>query len=293
MIRETRDELHLFCFEGVDPIRLDAFRRTFAATFLIYMVFRFRYASEWLTDCGFHLTVDIASYYEPPPLPTMPEWCVPLFGVLLFGSTGCLIVGYRIKLMTWLVFGCAFYATHVDAVAAFTLNRLYVLGFFVLAVSPPKRPVTFNSGESLVLQSVWPIRIIQATLLIQYFTAGTCKIFHGDWNWYHPDILWGHVQGGYRTDLAAVLLNSLPKSAWTVMLWGGLGFELLAPLLFTNKRLIPIGIIWGIGFHVSIALLMKSLIYFSAQMMSFYILFLSPQALHSLQSLLNRLRRPP
>ena len=56
---------------------------------------------------------------------------------------------------------------------------------------------------------------------------------------------------------------------WTIMMLGSLAFELTASLLFTRKRLTWIGIGWGILFHISIALTMHNLIYFSIRIISF------------------------
>ena len=46
-------------------------------------------------------------------------------------------------------------------------------------------------------------------------------------------------------------------------------------MLFTVKKLRPIAFVIGIGFHLMIALMMKNLIFFSAQMWSFYALFIT------------------
>jgi hypothetical protein len=53
-----------------------------------------------------------------------------------------------------------------------------------------------------------------------------------------------------------------------------LSFEVFAPALFLIKRLRWVAIIVGVGMHIFIALLMKDLIFFSAQMITFYVLFL-------------------
>ncbi len=74
------------------------------------------------------------------------------------------------------------------------------------------------------------------------------------------------------------------------MMFGSLAFELTAPLLFTRKRLIWIGIAWGILFHISIALTMHNLIYFSIQMMSFYILWLPDNLLQRFADWLPQLQ---
>jgi hypothetical protein len=59
---------------------------------------------------------------------------------------------------------------------------------------------------------------------------------------------------------------------WTVLL-----FELEAPVLFCVKKLRPIAFLIGIGFHLMIALMMKDLIFFSAQMWTFYALFVTAE----------------
>ncbi len=280
-------DLDEFCLGGVDPVRLDTYRRCLAVTFLIYMVIRFTHASEWLTDYGFHLTPEDMHGGVPSPWPTMPGELVPLFGIVLFGSVGCLIAGYQVRWMTWVALACSLYVLHVDWCTVGTLNRLYVVFFTVLAASPRPRRIDLGDGTTRELQSVWPIRILQATMLIQYFCAGSCKVFQGSWHWDAPDVLWAQAQGLHRTDLCAVLLNTLPKWAWALMMYGGLLFELLSPVLFTNKRLVPLGVAWGITFHLGIALLMKGLIYFSLQMIAYYILFLSPETLIALRSWLS------
>jgi hypothetical protein len=69
------------------------------------------------------------------------------------------------------------------------------------------------------------------------------------------------------------LLRHLPLWGWSVLQYLALAFELLAPLLFTVRRLRPVALVLGIGFHLVIALMMKDLIFFSLQMWTFYLLF--------------------
>jgi len=106
-----------------------------------------------------------------------------------------------------------------------------------------------------------------------YFTAGWLKIVDGDWL-QQPYALYTFAQGRFRTDFAAWMLQWLPLYVWPVFQYMALAFELLSPLLFLIKRLRGIAIVWGMGFHVMIALLMNELIYFSLQMMAFYVLFI-------------------
>ena len=114
-----------------------------------------------------------------------------------------------------------------------------------------------------------------------------CKLFHGDWA-HDPDVLWTQAQGIYRTDLAAFLLNYQPKWVWTLMQYTALLFELSAPVLFTFRRLLPTGIVVGIGFQLGIALTMNQLIFFSLQMMTFYLLFIDAGTLRAVRTWLLR-----
>lgn len=47
-------------------------------------------------------------------------------------------------------------------------------------------------------------------------------------------------------------------------------------MLFCVRKLRRIAFVLGIGFHLMIALMMKDLIFFSAQMWTFYALFVTP-----------------
>jgi len=280
----------LICFAPIGAIRLDLFRRCFTLTFLAYMAFRFTHAREWLTNFGYHSTTSTIHPGYPEPLPTLPaSWVIP-FGILVFSSGLIVIAGFLPRLMSGILFACSFYIMHVDWTTSYTLNKLYLVTFLVLTLSPSIHRCTSDDSEEHSVQVAWPVRILQATLLLQYFTAGTCKVFHGDWNFAHPDVLWTHVQGTYRTVIAGYMLQKLPKFMWTIMMFGSLAFELTAPILFTRKRLVWIGIIWGSLFHISIALTMHNLIYFSIQMMSFYILWLPDSLLQRFADWIPQLR---
>ncbi|MCX6853507.1 MAG: HTTM domain-containing protein [Verrucomicrobia bacterium] len=136
-----------------------------------------------------------------------------------------------------------------------------------------------------------PIRVIQATLLLQYLASGLGKVFVGDWINY-DDVLLTHVQGLYRTDFAAWCLRTLPIWTWTVMQWAALLFELEAPILFCVRKLRPVAFVVGMGFHLMIALMMKDLIFFSAQMWTFYALFITADEYRWAWDRLKRLSGP-
>ena len=248
--------------------RLRRFEIAFTTAFLIYMARNALDASEWLTTAGFHPS---ASTVRPgkPVFPPLPVWGAVLFLTALFGAGLLRLVTPAFRRGCFVVlFLCAVYAQGVDPYSAFALNKIYIAGFLLLALSPPVEPATFRG-------SLVTMRVFQATLLTIYFFTGYTKIAHGDWL-AHSDVLWTQAQGFYRTDLAAWMLRTLPKPAWAVMQGSVLAFELGAPLWFCWRRTRPFAIAYGLCFHLGIALMMKAVWVFSLQMVTFYVLFVEP-----------------
>ena len=130
-----------------------------------------------------------------------------------------------------------------------------------------------DSGGRQVVSAAM-LRVLQASVIFIYFGAGLAKALNGDWL-KHSDTLWSQVQGFHRNELAAWMLRTLPKWAWTGMQHSALAFECLAPLLFCVRRWRACVIFYGVMLHVMIAALMSGLIYFSAQMWTFYALFIT------------------
>ncbi|MEE3331055.1 MAG: HTTM domain-containing protein [Myxococcota bacterium] len=277
--RQTaKQRIDRFVFGGIDPIRLDAFRRCISVTLLVYLCDRLMHPFIWLSDAGYHRSTAVQMPSTIPSLPTLPTELVLPFAVFYLAAVIGLIFGWRARLLTWIVLACNITITSIDPLAAYTLNHLYVTMFAVMALATPPREVTTDSGPRS-LQSAWPVRIMQASLIVMYFNAGYTKLSHGTW-FEDPYTLWSQVQGFYATDLAAWLLRTLPKPTWIALQHIALSFELLAPAMFAVRRLRPLAILWGIGFHLIIALTMYKLFYFSFQMICFYILFMDDAWLH-------------
>ncbi len=271
-----------------DALRTRLFECLFTLTFLIWMGRCFVTWEDWLTTEGFHLTkTELNSMGYPDPWPLFQPWQVPLFALLIFGSGTLLLLNKWRRFALIGLFAAALYAQRVDYMAAFTLNKLYVgcFALMVLAPGPRRDPLTGQWTQSVVL-----VRVLQCTLLLQYLAAGLAKV-DGDWLKY-DDVLWGHVQGVYRTEIAAWALRTLPKWTWTVQQHVALGFELLAPLLFMIRRLRPLAFIFGIGMHFIITVMMKDLFYFSLQMWTFYVLFITSTEWRQMGAWFMRKLRP-
>jgi uncharacterized membrane protein YphA (DoxX/SURF4 family) len=264
-IQNIKNKILEFWFgeNELNRIRLAAFRVCVSVSLAAYVWAWGRYGREWLTTDGFHISAWNLPYH-PLWVPAMPPFLLPLFGVILFLGIAALIFGYFVRPVLWLVLVCVVYVTLVDQTSAFTLNKLLIVSFAVLA-----------SGSDPGLsrrQTAWPVRILQITLVAHYFLSGWSKAHWGDWL-VSPNLLWTQMQGYYRTDAAGWLLEHVPVAVWTAVQWSVIVFELGAPVLFTVKRLRPYALVFGVIFHVMIGLLMHHFIYFSLVTLSFYVLF--------------------
>ncbi|KIG15487.1 hypothetical protein DB30_05510 [Enhygromyxa salina] len=260
-----------FWYATIEASPLAAFRQAFAWTLLIYFVAWSRSADEWLTDAGYHPPASLDPT-NAPHLPLLPASALPIVAVIVFGCLLAYIFGYARRVVVWVLLGAAIYALLVDPIAAFTINRLFVIGLFVLAIAPQADAPQDEPQR----QIAWPTRMLQVLVVAQYFASGLCKTLNGDW-WGGEDVLWMQVQGIYMTDAAAWLVRTLPHWAWTVQQQLALWFELLAPILFGIKRLRPIAFVLGLGLHFVVAVTMDQLVYFSLQMACFYLLFIPPE----------------
>jgi len=277
-----------FWLGPVDPIRLETFRVVTGLSLLLYLAARWRYAAEWLTPLGYHMSSRV--FTAVPVAPPLPTWALPGFGLLMFGGVLGLILGWQMRWVTWVVFGCVTYVTFVDALASFTINKLFVVSLAVFALVPLWSYWSVQPHRPVQRPSAWALRVLQATLVIQFFTAGWCKVAHGDWL-QNPYVLWSQIQGIYRTDIAAWMLRVTPAGVWAWMQYIALSFELLAPLLFLVKRFRPIGFLWGGGFLLMIAVTMDQLIYFMLQMACYFVLFMEERTLNGLRLWVRHPRR--
>lgn len=249
--------------------RMRAFEVLFTLQFLIWMVTLYRHPFEWLGEDGFH--VDLGelnrSYWQA--WDKLPAWAVVMFGLALFGGCGLIFWGRRWKrLGLGMALGCAVYALYADTSSAYSISRLNVLVFGILVTAPGS--VRGLNGEEL--RWAGAERLCQGLIIALYFLAGVAKVWHGDWL-EHDDIIWSHMQGKYRTELAAWLVREMPMGFWVGLKWLALLFELGAPLWFGLRRLRPVGIVLGLGFHATIALCFWSIWPFALHCVAYYVLF--------------------
>lgn len=276
-----------FLVGETDAVALRVFEALFTITFWMWMGHCFLEWREWLTNWGFHLNVrETALMGHPAPFPLLQNgYQVALLGAAGAAGSLCVVFNRWRKFGLLVLFAFSLYVQGADVIVASTVNKFFIAIYGILLLCPGyMRDGT--SGRQQV--SAVAIRVIQATLILEYFASGIAKAFVGDWLKY-GDVLYTVIQGEFRTDFAAWCLRSLPVWSWTVMQWTALLFELEAPVLFGVRKLRPIAFVIGIGLHLMIALMMKDLIFFSAQMWTFYALFVTPEQWRWVGAALKRL----
>lgn len=234
------------------------FRIAHGLSLFLFLAAWWLHAPEWIGADSFH--------YPDAPFPPLPNPALPWFGFLQFSALLLFIIGWRVRLTAAITWLCLLYVTGVDRVSAYSINSIYLFTFAVMAVFP-------TSGRPRI--EVTPIRLLQTALIVIYFSSGWHKAVFGDWL-DSPTVLENAMKGIYMTDFAAWALRTFPAWVWTATQYGVLAFELFSPVLFISGKLRWLGIALGCAFHIGIALFMDQLIYFSLQMMTFYLLFVKP-----------------
>lgn len=298
MTREDRGTRALrWALGPCSGLRLKAFRWALTLALLIYTLAWALEAHEWLTAAGYHISPE-ASHGLARALPLLPAVLVPVFLLLYLGSMVAVLFDVRARLCSWVVFAGLAYATMVDRLAAFSMNKIALVAWAVLLLAPwletaappsaapaepqpaePQReePQREELRPEPRLASIWPIRVLQATLMLQYLGAGICKL-RGDWA-ASDQVLWLQIQGPFMTDFAAWMVRTMPTWIWAPLQHGALAFELAAPLLFTVVRLRPVAFVWGLAMHLAIAAMMYRVGFFSLSVVAFYTLFLDDRLL--------------
>ena len=268
-----------FWLGPMDRIRLKLFRFLIGFALLMYTGFRWVFADEWLTASGFHVSAGNLPYFDfTVPLLTHNQlfW----FGTVYFASIAAFMIGWQLRWSGILTMLGLIYVSAADQLSFFSPNKILLISLLIVTCAE-WGGYARRRGQSKRAPSAWPIRILQLTFIIHMFAAGWSKIFFGGEWLIRPFVFWTQVQGTYRTDFAAWLLNTLPVQGWVFLQWGALLFELLIPFLLFYKPLRRFGIIWGLFFQLMIAATMQHLIYFNLIMISFFVLFMDEDYLRS------------
>jgi hypothetical protein len=299
-LHNLRSRFDCYWFGSIPAWPLAAFRAAFAFVLLAYFTDRMWYLGEFIGDSPGRLP-DLGMTGDSALRHTQPFFLLPLSGgMLIFVAVSfyllafALMVGCCSRTVAGLLAFWVAYASLIDWLGSFSINRSSVLVLLMLATMPcgkvwavdvrirqwwrnRKRQESGSEDDHSTQEetiSAWPVRTLQWFLLIWYALSGTAKL-QGDWSlWSSNDVLWTQLQGWYQNPFCFWILQHVPKAVIGLFQQIALYFELLAPLWLLPRRIRPVGIVVGIGMHLAVAALMSKLWYFSAEMIAFYILFL-------------------
>jgi len=258
LYRCAMDRWDTFWFSPTPSANYTLFRVCQGVTLMLYLAAWWRHAPEWIGTDGFHFPDEV--------FPPLPSGILPIFGIIQFGALLLFTLGWQTRLFAIVSWLCFCYVTLVDRIAAFSINSIFIFTLAIFAVYP-------GSGRIGGQLAATPVRLLQIALVAIYFSSGWHKAVYGNWL-DSPTTLQNIMSGMFMTDIAARSLQTFPAGVWTAAQYVTLAFELFSPVLFFSRKLKWIGIAFGCVFHIGIALFMHQLIYFSLQMMSFYVLFL-------------------
>jgi len=268
-----------FLLAPVPAGRLTPFRICMGLVMVYSFVTLWMNAAEWLTDEGFHLPPAAALPYFAFQFRALPAEFLPVFGVVFFGAMAAFILGWKVQVAAAICLACNIYVYYLDRATVFTINKLFIATLITfLLFKPDKKTQTICA---------FPLRALQATLLIMYFGNAVSKAWYGDWL-SEPNAMWSFANGRFRSDLTASLLAILPLWVWTFFQYSALVYEAFAPILFSVRRWRLLGVAGGIGLHLGIALLMHRLQFFGLQCVSFYVLFFDEKDLLTVKGYLQR-----
>lgn len=254
--------------DGFDRLRL--FEICFALQFLALTLFLFMAPFDWLGRDGLNIDLRPLGPANWKAWPKLPNWGVVVFGAALFGGIAMILKGGQWRrLGLILALACSVYILYADRLSTFTVTRLNVVVFAMLATAPVG-PGRLNNPRREITATIW---LLRSVLIALYFTSGIAKAFHGDWL-RHSDVVLTHFMGIFRTEFSAWLVREMPAWFWTTQQWMALIFELGAPLLFTLRFLRPAAFILGLGFHAFIAICCESIWALSIHCVAYYALFI-------------------
>jgi uncharacterized membrane protein YphA (DoxX/SURF4 family) len=208
------------------------------------------------------------------------SWCV-LFALL--GALGLLAAGIRARIAA----GVAYLLLASFTQRSLTLTNggddLAVHALFYLMLVPSTRGVTHVAP--------WAVRLAQIQLCLIYFYTGISKLdANGPSDWLTGEAVYWALND---ITLTRFSYAAFPVPLWIcrVLSWATLVFEIGFPVLILLPRVRPWLLVVGVGLHTSIALTMH-VGFFSPNILVYYGLFVSPEALTRARAAVESLLAP-
>lgn len=98
-------------------------------------------------------------------------------------------------------------------------------------------------------------------------------------DWLSGPVLWTHVHDSYQTAVTYFFIRTFPKSAWQILQWATLAFEVGAPLWFAWRPTRTVALVAGLGMHAFIGLMFGPVIWFALLMSTLLVASFAPPSL--------------
>jgi hypothetical protein len=239
-----------FWFEELEPYGLAAFRIFFGMFLLAYFVSLASHVEVLFSNRGVYLPVvlpDIA----PPPL---VAWCLfigTLVVIVLF------IVGWRTRVLTPVLLVLFLYHFGLNlAVRNTAYDRLILIILLLSCFAQLDHAWSVGRHWREEPVRAWAPRLIGMQLALLYLGSGLWKLISPAWQ--SADMLRLTLVGPWGSDAAFAFVRlGWPRWVYGVLTLSVIVFELLAPFALYSRRWQKTAIVFGSGFHVTIALLLN------------------------------------
>lgn len=226
---------------------------------------------------GLALAPDLAALFGPDALVEGERAYVVVY-VALLAAAGCMVVGYRTRIASAVVFCALLWFDHANPWALNSGDAVLRHVAFVLMLAPCGAALSLDrrrSRDRFPQVGVWSLRLLQLQVSAIYLAAAAAKLQGDAWRDGVAAALALGVPQAARFPAPDVLTTS-PAAAY-VLTWGTIGLEGAIAVLVWNRRLRPWVLAAGACFHLAIDYSLRAG-FFSWAMLVCYLAFVAPDA---------------
>ena len=255
------------------PVERLAFSRlVLPLAILGFLAARIAHPDHWLSPVGFRVPDLHGDWRQPLYLPPIAPWAARSVAVFIVVAGLCLAAGLFSQPAAAAFALLVAYVTLADRLEAFTVTKLAPVLTLALFLSPCGARYGLDAWRHRRRRSDLPlsthvpggvVRFFQVFLAVMYSGAGIAKLRGG---WLSENVLWSHLHDSYQTQLSWRLVHSLPGSAWQLLQYATLVFEIGAPLWLALRWTRTAAMVAGLGMHALIGLMFGPVLWFALLM---------------------------
>ena len=229
---------------------------------------------------GLSLAPDLAALFGPDALVEGERAYVVVY-VALLAAAGCMVVGYRTRIASAVVFGALLWFDHANPWALNSGDAVLRHLAFVLMLAPCGTALSLDRRRSqgprdrFPQVGAWSLRLLQLQVSAIYLAAAAAKLAGDAWRDGVAAALALGVPQAARFPAPDVVTTS--PAAAHLLTWGTIGLEAAIAILVWNRRLRPWVLAAGVCFHLAIDYSLRAG-FFSWAMLVCYLAFVAPDA---------------